>query len=394
MHRHTFRFLIVLAGTLISSACTDTVYREIPQYQGTYPAGGNVQYPYYDPTQAGTGPQSVQSNMTTGEGVTTSPVLTGTNQMTGQNQPAATTTPAGTTNTALYEDSTQIPQPTGTGSLADGGVSGVAGQSVDCQNTVPCQWISSDRQFTVSVTNADNIASRGRLSVKFSVSAMHDTQLVIGSVDEAVDSGFNRTRVADMILAEGNGNTPVSMLSGGTVTGTVNFSESITTNSLSNFSIAILDNGMIRKATMMNLPVGPVTSDFAQCNYTLPCIWASPDQQVIITLLSVGGYTGNGRLNANFQVLGAQDMTVAMDAGATAIGDEGTRFSGRTHALATVNGYDKVTAEAIANIPISGSVDFYRTDSRPNSLVTLSIVLFEDSPAPRWNPRFDSVPVL
>jgi hypothetical protein len=243
------------------------------------------------------------------------------------------------------------------------------------------------------VTNADNIASQGRLSVNFAVTTTYDTTLSIGSVEDVMDSALVQNKASSLVFNGGNGSTAVAVAAGASAAGSVNYTAASSSSLLSDFTISILDNGIIRKATLLNLPVGPVTTDFAQCSNTLPCIWASPDGSVTITLLSVGGYAGNGRLTANFQVLGTRDMNVAVDSGHAAVGDDGTRFKGRTHSLAALTGYEKITTESIANIGVNGSVDFYRTDTIPASLVNLTLVIYEDNPSPRWNPRFVAVPV-
>ena len=217
--------------------------------------------------------------------------------------------------------------------------------------------------------------------------------MLIGSIEEAVDSESIRYAITNLTLDGGNGGAPITVQAGRSILGVVNYSEGTPSNSLSYWSVSLLDGGLLRKALFSNLPVGPVTSDYAQCNVILPCVWVSPDSQVTITLLSVGGFAGNGRMTANYLIQTSRDMSVAVDAGATAVGDDGTRFEGRTHTLGLLSSYEKITQEGIANIGTSGSVNFFRTETTPNSLVHLSLVLYEDAPTPRWNPRFVSVPV-
>lgn len=390
---HLFKnTIVVLTSTLALSACTETVYREIPQYT-TQPVS-------YTPTtqQPTTGftPVSPPANNMAGtvepsqDTTTTSPGLT----------PVQPTIPAQTPTTATPFADGSNTGGAGTAaqtqdlSLADAStVVGIAGQTVDCQNKLPCRWISADQQLAVSATNADNIASRNRLSVSYSVSTVHDTQLLIGSIDEAVDSESIRYPVADLTLGGNNGGVPITVQAGSKIQGVVNYSDGTPSSSLSYWSVSLLDGGLLRKALFSNLPVGPITSDYAQCNNILPCVWASPDSQVTITLLSVGGFASNGRMNANYLIQTSRDMSVAVDAGASAIGDDGTQFKGLTHTVGLLNSYEKITQKSIANIPTSASVNFLRTETRPDALVHLSLVLYEDTPTPRWNPRFVSVPV-
>lgn len=364
--------LSLLLSSLLLNACGDTIVIPAAGSNGTFADQGST---------TGSGTQQTSSNMTSGTAASTT--MTGT---------------SGTTNTTsstnqIFADSSQQTTTTDLTDVPAGSVAGLTGEDVNCVNTVPCRWVSADGQYALTVTNTDNIASRDRLSVNFAVTTLHDSTLSVGSIDDAIDSASTRTKASDMVLGEGNGGTPVSITAGTKVLGTVNYADTASSNLLSHFSISILDNGLARKATLFNLPIGPVTTDYAQCNNTLPCVWASPDSQVTIKLLSVGGYAGNGRLTANFQVISTYDMDVSVDSGAEAVGNEGTRFSSRTHALGSISDFEKLTEEAIANIGIAGSVDFFRTSSIPTSLLSLDLVLFEESPTPRWNPRFVSVPV-
>ena len=394
MHGLLKTSMLLAASTLLLSACTDTVYKEIPQYA--------VQPNAFTPVSQQQGLGFIPINTQTGISTPVTSNMAGTGSASTQGtagvptaQPSVTINPttgmpfADGTNTV----GTQIPISQDLTAVDAGTQIGNPGQMVDCQNTLPCRWVSADGQFAVTATNADNIASRDRLSVSYSISTNHDTQLVMGSIDDAVDSQSIRYKATDLTLAEGNGGTPVTVEAGRTTLGVINYHEGVAANSLSVWAVTLLDGGMVRQATFANLPVGPVTSDYAQCNVTLPCVWASPDGQVTITLLSVGGFAGNGRMTGNFIIRTNRDMSVAVDAGASAIGSDGTRFEGRTHSLGMLSSHEQLTEESIAGIGVSGSVNFYRTETIPNSLVHLSLVLYEDAPTPRWNPRFVSVPV-
>lgn len=373
---------LLVLGTALLGGCTETIYREAPQGTQATPGGTANGATGDTPT--------VPSNMTGGS--PTSPIAGGGfSQGNGTTVPVTGPVTSPGTDSIFADGSSPI-----VSSLLDapeGTVTGTAGAIVDCQLKLPCRWVSADTQFAVTVSNADNIATRERLSVNFSVSALHDTQIIVGSVEDALDSAGGSNKAADMMLGAGNGNVPTNLMAGSTVAGTINYTSSASSNQLSSFVISLMDNGLPRQASLINLPIGTVTTDYADCNFILPCVWASPDGEVTITLLSVGGYASNGRLNANFQVRGTRDLMVVVDAGAAAIDASGTRYNGRTHMLGRLSGYDKLTAVAIAGIGISGAVDFFRTDSSPVSLARLSMVIYEDSPVQRWNPQFQSVPI-
>lgn len=395
----------LLIGTcILISSCTDTVYREVPQTVNPTATAQTQPIIYTTDANGQLVPVTTPANMTgdTSSATTTDGVLPVTSQMSTSGTTTGTTLPITNQTTAppttdaqpvLLADGTIT---TATSLLApteEGTVTGLPGEDINCNNTVPCRWLSADSQFALTVSNADNIASQDRLSVNFNVTTIHDTSISIGSFDDAVDSGSMRNKALDFTLNGSNSSAPVVITAGTKVLGTVNYTESASTSLLSNFSLTILDNGTVRKATFFNLPIGSITTDFADCNLALPCNWVSPDGEIAISLLSAGGYASNGRLTANFKVISTRDMDVAVDSGASAISSDGTRFTSRTHTLGSQNGFEQIIDESIANIGISGSVDFFRTDTIPVSLVSLSLVIYEDAPSPRWNPRFVSVPV-
>ncbi|MFK7891040.1 MAG: hypothetical protein AB8B63_09530 [Granulosicoccus sp.] len=271
---------------------------------------------------------------------------------------------------------------------------GAPGAIVNCRQTVPCHWISEDSQFTVSVTNADNISSFGNLAVQFSISAQHDSQVNIARAEHALDTSGKGFKPAGQALGDGNGITPQTIVAGEKLEGTVSFDDVSQDMTLAEWSVALIDGGMIRSARFTNIPVGPLTKQPTDCDNALPCVWESPDEQVKITLLSVGNISTGNRLTANFSVETMTDSTVALDAGSSAVGTDGTRFSSRTHTLAGQTAYENVVADTRAFALLAGSFYFFKSTATPDSLQDLSLVIYEDKPVPRWNPRFTAVPVF
>ena len=200
-------------------------------------------------------------------------------------------------------------------------------------------------------------------------------------------------RAEDQTLGEGNGGTPQGLLAGDQLKGIINFDDTATGDSLSRWSISVLDAGVIRNPTFSGIPLGSLTTAQADCRFTLPCIWTAPDNDVAITLQSVGGISTNNRVSVNFSVETSTDMTIAVDQGSLASGSDGTLFDGRTLSLGFLTDYQKLTAEVRARSPYFGAVHFYRTPTTPAYLHQLSLVVYQDEPVPRWNPEFVNVPL-
>jgi hypothetical protein len=271
---------------------------------------------------------------------------------------------------------------------------GAPGATVDCAQSLPCRWVSDDLQFAVTLTNADNIASRGRLSIQFSINTLHDSQVSIARPDQAIDSSDQTFQPENQALGDGNGVSALPVTAGSALTGSINFDQASADNLISLWSITLLDAGIIRSASFSNLPVGSATEQIADCMNVLPCIWESPGQDVTITLLSVGNQSTANRLTANFSLITNSDAAVAVDVGSSAVGIDGTRFTGRTHSLAGSTSYEKLSTTTRSFAQLAGSIYFYRTDSTTESLQDLSLIIYKDEPIPRWNPRFTAVPVL
>lgn len=295
------------------------------------------------------------------------------------------TTPTPTTDPVLENEPVPTDQQT---------VDGTPGATVDCNQQLPCRWLSEDSQFSVTVTNADNIATRSRLGIQFSVGVTHDTQVSIVRSDSAIDSESVELKASAYTLGTGNGIAPQGIAAGSSIEGTSNFDQTSSGTSITTWSLALIDGGLVREASFTNIPIGTVTSEYADCKNTLPCVWVSPSSDVTITLLTVGGLSSTNRLSANLSVQTATNMTVALDAGATAYGSDGTQFVARTHSLGTNSDYEKITANTLAGALLPAKIDFLRTATSPTALQNLSLVIYNDSPVPRWNPRFTAVPIL
>ena len=195
------------------------------------------------------------------------------------------------------------------------------------------------------------------------------------------------------MLGTGVSGNAQTLLAGSTLDGVIVFDQATESTSLSEWSITVLDGGIARSPSFTNIPVGTITTDYADCELVLPCVWLTPQGDVSITLTTAGGYSTNSRLSTNFTILSETTIDVALDAGAFAISSEGTQFTGRTHSLGTSKGFAKITAEAYAGFGLTGVVEYYRNSAIPTALNELSLVLYQDSPVPRWNPKFVNVPV-
>lgn len=361
MYKPHLKRLVVLTACLLLSACTETIIREVAPVDGTDAA------------------------ITLGEGSNMTPI-------TGGMTPGITSTPV----TVTSADPTSAPTPTSSLLLADPSSEltiGTPGTTVDCLNSLPCRWVSTDTQFALTVTSADNISTGDRLSLSYFIKTTHDSTVIVSRADEAVDSNALVLRIASQTLGEGNGGTPQGLLAGDQLSGHIGFDRPSEANSLNKWSISIMDSGVIRTASFTGIPLGSVTSAQADCRFVLPCIWTTPDKDVAITLQSVGGISTNNRVSVNFSVEASSDMTIAVDEGSNAFGSDGTLFEGRTLGLGFMTDYKKLTAAVISRAPYMGSVHFFRTSTVPAHLHKLSLVIYQDEPVPRWNPQFVNVPL-
>ena len=272
-------------------------------------------------------------------------------------------------------------------------VVGNPGSSVDCKNTVPCRWVSIDSQFTLTISNADNTATRSRLAIDYTIATVHDSTLLVSHADEIVPADGASLRATDVLWQAVQSSAAQTVLSGTSVEGALHFDNGFGGDSIQSWSLAVLDGGLLRTPSFNNLPVGPLRTSAADCQIALPCQWSSPENDVTITLQALGETTKDGTLGLDFIIQARADMTVVLDAGASAVGTGNVQLAGRVHALGARTDHAKLTAQTIAEIPINGSIEFYRVVSLPRQLQELSLVIYQDKPVPRWNPQFINVPV-
>ncbi len=270
---------------------------------------------------------------------------------------------------------------------------GVAGMTVDCEQSLPCQWVSADSGFSATVTNVDNNGRLNRLRVDYSIVTAHDTEITVIGANAAAETNGTSLGVTAISLGNGVGGVAQGLLAGTTLPSSVEFSNTSTASSIDTWSIALSDSGLARTPTFTNLPVGPLTNQIADCENTLPCVWVPPNAEVTITLLAVSGTGSSNLLTTNFSVVTTRTSTVAIDSGATAIGVDGASYRGRTHTVAQQTGAEKLTVDTIAGAQVVATVLFFRTQSISTALQNLSLIAYEDNPVPRWNPMFTNVPV-
>ena len=270
---------------------------------------------------------------------------------------------------------------------------GAPGASVNCDLALPCRWLSDDSQFFVTVTNADNIGSSGRLVIEYSVSSLHDTQVNVSNTESAVDTAGSFYKPSALRLGEATGRSTQGLLAGESVPASILFDSPGSADSIDYWSIGLSDSGLIRQPVFSGIPIGSATAEAVDCTNTLPCAWESPANDVTITLLSASGSGTSNRLSTSYKVETTRNLAVAVDAGATATGTDGMSYEGRTHAIGAATGAEKLTGNVIAGAQLSGTVFFFRTQSMSEALQTLSLIIYEDTPVPRWNPEFLNVPV-
>lgn len=269
-------------------------------------------------------------------------------------------------------------------------VTGDPGASVDCGASVPCRWLSGDGGLAVTVTRVDH-ADGGLLEVDFRLDATRETTLAFGGMGSATDGAGAALAPARRALEGGRGETPLEASPGHPLSGRLAYADGAK-DGLARLALALLDSGFAREASFLNLPVGPLASEHSDCAFALPCTWTSPDGATRVTLELAGGFETERRLVASFAVESAESLALVLD-GAEALGTDGTRFEGRLRSLGQTRHHRSAGAEAIANVPLAARVDFFRTTARPEALARLTLGLHRDAPVPRWDIRFENVPL-
>ena len=269
-------------------------------------------------------------------------------------------------------------------------VIGEQGEVVDCDSLLPCRWVSTGGDFSLTVGDVDNTGTLGGLVVRYTIEASHDSELILGNGSAASD-GDSFTLVQQS-LGLSNGVTPQALLAGQSIIGSATYERSSTASSLEYWTLTVIDNGLSREIEFKNLPIALSHSSVVDCESTLPCDWQSSNKNVTLTLLSVGGYQANGRLNVNFSMVTDQDMEIVLDAGAIAIAENQLQLEGRTHSLGLESGFAEINVSAKRGVMLPGNVSFFRTPQPATSLQSLTLIIYQDIPTPRWNPRFINLP--
>lgn len=358
--------LLACCASLFAAGCTETVVREVP---ATDPAPADAA------ERAAAAPTPV-------------PVAAPGATLGGE---PSTVTVAGepSTETDGEEPSAAAPDTTAVFDDPDA-VAGEPGASVDCAATVPCRWLSEDGGLAVTVTRADH-GGDGALEVDFRLDTTRETTLALGETGSAIDGSGASLAPTRRSLEGGRGETALEAAPGRPLAGRLAYAGTAR-EGLARWSLALVDNGFAREARFVDLPVGRLAAEASDCALALPCTWTSPDGATRVTLTVVGGFEAERRLVAGFEVESADDLALVLD-GAEALGADGTRFEGRMQSLGQVRDHESVGAQAIAGVALAAGVDFFRTSATPDALAWLSLELHRDAPVPRWDVRFENVPL-
>ena len=393
MEQKRFRPYII-AAVLSLSACTKTVYQPIPasdtQTTGASATSTNgIQNDSIVATSVpGNATAAATANNPTNSTVNGSPNALNTPVVTDN----ASSIAAAGVNTSQINAIVAEAAGVSSASVHAPAVIGEPGAVVDCNLLLPCRWLGIDEDFTLTVGDVANTGSLGRLSIQYTVNASHDSELLLGNGSIALAPGGKNFNLIQQSLGTGNGIKPQAVLAGENTNGSATYDREATSATLAGWTLTIIDNGLPRTIGFINLPIGTPNTLAVNCADVLPCQWESSREDVTITLVAVGGYTANGRLNVNFNVVTERDMDIVLDAGATAIGVSEEQFDGRTHGLGTQNGFAQVTVNTASGIMLPGNVSFFRTSQPPAALKSLNLVIYEDAPTPRWNPQFINLP--
>lgn len=382
----------IISALLVLSGCTETIYQTAPEpnmqtSNGSATANTGIQNDPIATTVPGNTAASIASNDAIDSNPVTStdtPTPVTSVDMTSVENAGVVTAEVNAQVTDLAVNSaipSQVPA-----------VTGDPGDIVDCDLQLPCRWVATDEDFMLTVGSVDNTGALDRLSVNYTVTTAYDSELLLGNGSTALEPGGSSFSLVQQSLGSGNSIKAQAVLAGEEVVGSALYNRASESTTLAGWTLTIIDNGLPRTIGFTNLPVGPSNAAAVNCADVLPCLWASTDKDVTITLVAVGGYTANGRLNVNFNVVSERDIDIVLDAGATAVGKKEGAFEGRTHSLGTQSGFAEVTVTAAAGQSVPGSVSFFRTPETPGSLKSLDLVIYESAPTPRWNPTFINLP--
>ena len=391
---HTRQTLCIIAMLGILSACTETIYQPYPAtatgtIPGTSTSTTNV---LSDQTTGATAPGNSAAE-------TAATTTSKSDQFESLSETAATENvdnssaiAAAGANTAEVNAAIANAAGSSESTIYTPAVTGEAGEIVDCELKLPCRWVATDEDFNLTVGNVGNTGTLGRLSILFTLSASHDSEMMLGNGSSALAPGGAEFNLIQQALGDSNGITAQSVLAGEIVTGSATYDRESESGTLAGWTLTVIDNGLPRTVGFINLPIDMPDTLVVNCAGVLPCQWQSSLKDATLTLVAVGGYTANGRLNVNFNLETTRDMDVILGAGASAIGSLGEKFDGRTHGLGAETGFADVMASTASGVILPGNISFFRTSQAPSALNSLNLVLYEDAPIPRWNPQFINLP--
>ena len=267
------------------------------------------------------------------------------------------------------------------------------GGNRDCLNTVPCTWTDASQQATVTITRADNTATRSRLAIDYKISTLHDTNLLITQSSDPTLSNESELSSSELIFAGDSVSSPHPNAAGEEIAGTVIFGNGTNADFISSWQLSFLDSGIQRTASFSSVPIGTRARFQADCESTLPCSWTDEKRSIDVTLLKARAQQGNEGIVLTFAIRTQLEETVFVVPGSTAVATDDTVLEALEHSLNGLQSLDELSSVIEPGTQLMGSIAFLPTATPPEALDVLQLKLHNDSTDPHWNPRFINVPL-
>lgn len=272
-------------------------------------------------------------------------------------------------------------------------------KKIDCENKLPCVWLSADAGLIVTVESIGTGNAASNLEIRYSLQTTRDTKIrwlpSVLLIDESSRQyTLLSTEVGSEVLTSNN--TARNLFAGARLGVNQSFRESPdhSTQLLSRYAVSFVEAELRHQVEFTNLPIDGENGEEIDCLFKRPCRWISPNEEFGVTIILADSPLTTGRLTLHYQIEAFEDITLLVETDSTAIDNLGVIYTPKTHTVDSQSDYLDFEVPVFADTVTSADLTFFRAkDTAATSLKKLSLSILQDNTEFVGSPLFINIPL-
>lgn len=270
----------------------------------------------------------------------------------------------------------------------------------DCENKLPCVWLSPDAGLIVTLESVDTATAANRLELRYSLQTTRDTKIKwLPSVLLIDESSKKYTLTSTEIGSEeldAGGSLSSNIFAGARLGVRQTFRESPehSIRSVARYAISFIEADLRHQVEFINLPIDGESGEEIDCQFKRPCSWVSPNKEYRVTIVLAESPLTGGRLTLHYQIEAFEDITMLVGTDSIAVDSQGIIYTPKTHTVGSHTDYLEFEVPLFADSVTASDLTFFRAaETAAAGLKKLKLNISQDNTELGGSPQFVNVPL-